>query len=100
SLEISRNSIKKNGTGLSSEPRGTYLFPDLGDSATENTLATEEFVETALANYLQAYTVEISSAQLLAIATTPVELIPAQGAGTYIVIDNVVSIYQYGTEPY
>src|SRR5690606_10179442 len=44
-LEISRNSIKKNGTGLSSEPRGTYLFPDLGDSATENTLATQEWAE-------------------------------------------------------
>lgn len=44
--------------------------------------------------------VSISSAQILQLFSTPQTLVPAQGAGTYIVPINVIVFYDYGTVQY
>jgi len=43
---------------------------------------------------------EISSAQILDLHNTPVELVPAQGAGTVVFVDKVIAKYTFGTTPY
>lgn len=42
----------------------------------------------------------VSSAQLLALDVTPITLVPAPGAGTAIIVDEVVYNYTFGTTPY
>jgi hypothetical protein len=51
-------------------------------------------------SYLSAVRVPITSAQIKALATTPVALVAAQGAGTLIVPQEIVFNYLYGTATY
>lgn len=41
--------------------------------------------------------VTITNAQMLALSTTPVELIPAPGAGKLIIVDRIVAKHNYST---
>lgn len=45
---------------------------------------------------LQSATVTLTAAQIKAWTTTPITIIPAQGAGTAIVVSDVVSKFVYG----
>lgn len=54
----------------------------------------------AVPGVTQKQRVTLTSAQILALFTTPITLIPAQGAGTYISIDEVVGILKFGTIAY
>jgi len=56
------------------------------------------YVGTYLEDKVQVVSVPISSAQLLAIHTTPVELIPAPGAGKIIVVDQFTFSFVAGTQ--
>src|SRR5574343_256683 len=42
----------------------------------------------------------LTSAEILSLHTTPIEIIPAQGAGTFISVLYVVYYMQYNTTPY
>jgi hypothetical protein len=44
--------------------------------------------------------VNISSAEILAMGDTPIELLPASGVGNYYDIEKVVFEFTYGSEPY
>lgn len=54
-------------------------------------------VPTAMPTYIDT---EISSAQILDLHNTPVELIPAQGASTVILVGTMVAKYTFGTTAY
>lgn len=49
---------------------------------------------------MQVLTVNISSADILALHTTPKELIPAPGAGKILVLDQIVFYFDAGSTPY
>ena len=44
--------------------------------------------------------VEVSSAQILAMGSTPIELLPAPGANSYYLTDNVILEYTHNTTAY
>lgn len=58
------------------------------------------WIDTVPSGVLLKVTQTLSSAQLLSINTTPIEVISAQGAGTVIVVHNIVYKYNYGTVAY
>jgi hypothetical protein len=49
---------------------------------------------------LQIATITLSSAQILALNTTPITLVAAQGASTYVVIEEITALNDYGTTTY
>ena len=57
-------------------------------------------VVNAMPESLTTATVNISSAQILAMGTTPIELLPAPGVGMYYDIEKVILEYTYGTTAY
>jgi len=44
--------------------------------------------------------VDITSAEILALNATPIELIPAQGADQAIIVDEIIAFNKYGTATY
>ena len=58
-------------------------------------ITTGAYYNTSLIEYVTATT--ISNAQLLALYDTPVQLVAAQGAGTFILVDKVIIDYHYLT---
>jgi hypothetical protein len=65
-----------------------YSFKFLGRLTSNNNIA----------DYLVQHAKGVlSNAQLLALHTTPVALVPAAGAGTYISVDEIVLTLNYGT---
>jgi len=89
----------------------------IGDGATGNgsntvTLGNDSITDTylkgdvtitgnVLADGVTRYIdTEISSAQLLDLLNTPVEIVPAQGSGTAVFIDKIVSKYTFVTTAY
>jgi hypothetical protein len=86
-------------TGTPSLPTGTTAVTQ---SASDNStkLATTEYVDTATAGQLQTTSVEVSSAQLLDLDNTPVQIIPAPGAGKINVINHVTLTLDYNTTTY
>lgn len=59
-----------------------------------------ETVEAGLPASPTTTTVNISSAQILAMGSSPIELLPAPGVGKYYLIDSVIIEYTYVTTPY
>lgn len=53
-----------------------------------------------ITDYTQEAIVNISSAQILAMGSTPIELLPAPGVGMYYDIEKVILEYTYGTTAY
>lgn len=81
---------------------------DIGPSTvTEYNIAPNTITSASLSAALQSSLgcvycakVTLSSAQILALFTTPQTLVPAQGAGTYISVVHLVGFYNYGTANY
>jgi hypothetical protein len=72
-----------------------------GSKAVTKTLTSTlaEFLLLAAEGGLEA-TVTLTSAQILALNTTPIELIAAPGAGKYIVVDYAYATMEYGSATY
>ena len=51
-------------------------------------------------DYLRKATVTLSSAQLLALHTTPITLVAAPGAGKWLAVHRILWFYSYGTVQY
>ncbi len=66
-----------------------YIFHDAHAQQNQNVVVSEFLANGTL-----------TSAQILALNTTPVTLIPAQGAGTVIVVDSFQAELVYGTITY
>lgn len=49
---------------------------------------------------LQTAAVTITTGQLIALNTTPITLVPAQGAGTFIVVEGITVLNDFGTAAY
>jgi NAD/NADP transhydrogenase alpha subunit len=62
---------------------------------TTGSITTRNYLNPSLIEYVTATT--ISNAQLLALYDTPVNLVPAQGAGSLILVDKVVVDYHFLT---
>jgi hypothetical protein len=62
---------------------------------TSGSITTGNYLNPALIEYVTATT--ITNAQLLALYDTPVQLVPAQGAGSLILVDKMVIDYKYLT---
>jgi len=58
-------------------------------------ITTGNYLNPSLIEYVTTTT--ISNAQLLALYDTPVQLVPAQGAGSLILVDKMVLDYHYST---
>jgi hypothetical protein len=72
-------------------------------NAASSMVTIEEIAEKVGNINNSAYTetiVDISSAQILAIGTTPIALLPAPGVGKYYDIENVTFEYSVGATPY
>jgi hypothetical protein len=86
-------------------PQGddTIIISQANGSPTD---ATKNITVNSLINLVQEEAgmpyidTEISSAQLLDLHNTPVELIPAQGASTVILVGTMVAKYTFGTTAY
>lgn len=63
-------------------------------------IATNTTIISTLSGNLKEITVVLSSAEILNLFTTPVELIPAQGAGTIIEVVGGFVALDYGTAAY
>lgn len=91
--------IKENGlSGTTNTPSG-YKF--IGDSL--GTISQKLGATVSSIGGVSEYTetiVNISSAQILAMGTTPIELLPAPGAGIYYDIDKIILEYTHNTTPY
>lgn len=86
-------------TGTPSLPTGTTgVTQSASDNSTK--LATTAYVETATAGQLLTTAVEVSSAQLLDLDNTPVQIIPAPGSGVINVINHVTLTLDYNTTTY
>lgn len=62
---------------------------------TSGSITTQNYLNPSLIEYVTATT--ISNAQLLALYDTPVQLVPAQGAGSLILVDKMVLDYHFLT---
>ncbi len=70
----------------------TVTLPAAGASGTIN---TSTWLPSSLVQYKT--TTALTAAQILALYATPVSLVPAQGAGTMICVDQIVIDVTYGT---
>jgi hypothetical protein len=59
-----------------------------------------EIIDTAIAAGLQAASVTLTAAQIKALKATPIQIIPAPGAGKAINLIQAVWQYKFGTVPY
>lgn len=83
------------------EPAAQVAFS--GDNSALMTLLAEDFFVLSTATDAAGFVeteVNVSSAQILAMGVTPIELLPASGAGTYYVFDSIVLEYTHNTTAY
>lgn len=88
------------GAAVFADTQVGFRFGNVGGTAgtklDTDSVRTETRPDTTTG--IQTKTVSLSSAQILAIHTTPIELIAAQGAGTVSVIDRIVYSLDAGTQ--
>ena len=67
---------------------GAFVYtPDTGPNATVTSLT-------------QTATISLTSAELLALNTTPVTIVPAPGSGNIVVIESIITTLDYGSTTY
>ncbi len=69
------------------------------NNALSDVYTIEDINDTVGSGYTETI-VNISSAQILAMGATPIELLPAPGSGKYYDIDKIIFEYNYGTTAY
>lgn len=79
---------------------GVPTAPTAAPGTDTTQLATTAFVEAALAPLIFRKQVTITAAELLAMAETPINIIPAQGPGTMIDIRGCTFQLKFGTTAY
>jgi hypothetical protein len=85
-------SLVDNQVGWTLTPSGlTQAVTDISGWKTESETPTSEYTETI---------VNISSAEILAMGTTPIELLPAAGVGMYYDIDKFIFEYTHVNDAY
>lgn len=70
------------------------------DTTGDTSLITKEYLDNNLTAGLLKVSYTLSSAQILALNTTPIEVVSAQGAGTVIIVKNIVYRYNFITTAY
>lgn len=65
-----------------------------------NWVASNFLNDVLTENIIRTSTVTLSSADILALNTTPKELLPAPGVGKVLILDQIVYSYTYGTTQY
>lgn len=81
----------------SSSPEGIRYGGDYSATLTDRSLIDKGFLDSRI----QTARVELSSAQILALNTTPITIVSAQGANTFItLVSPVTLVYNFGTIAY
>jgi hypothetical protein len=97
--------------GIDSGTQFIGISPDVNMQEKKSTLAnspTQVYTMDDITNTVLEYvpqgpaevTIPIKSADILALGTTPFELLPAPGEGTYYIIDRIAIEYIFGTAGY
>jgi hypothetical protein len=89
----------------STDAMGTFLFPNLDAIATEKTFVmsvngVDAGIDGNVITGSQQVKVSLSAAQIKALGTTPIDLIPAPGAGKYIRVTGMDYDYNYTAAPF
>jgi hypothetical protein len=92
--------LKEDGlNGSGNSPSGYKYLGDNAGTISQKVGPTVSGIGGAVSEYTETI-VNISSAQILAMGTTPIELLPAAGANSYYDINKVVLEYTYGNSAY
>ncbi len=92
--------LKEDGlNGAGTAPTGYKYLGDDAGTVSQKVGATVSGLGGGGSEYTETI-VNITSAQILAMGTTPIELLPAAGVGKYYDIEKVVFEFTYGSEPY
>lgn len=86
------------GTGVAASATDGYVLT--ADGAGGSAWEAAAGGGTPGVDYPTKATVTLSSAQLLDLHNTPVQLVAAPGAGKWVVVHKVVPVYKYGTAAY
>lgn len=78
--------------------KDSFLVTDASDNNKTKTIAWEDVLSSN--NLVQNKKITLTSAQILDLHNTPVELIPAPGSGKVINFINLITHYEFNTTPY
>lgn len=78
--------------------KDSFLVTDMSDKSKTKKITLEDFLKAD--GLVQNLKVTLTSAQILDLHNTPVELIPAPGTNKFIVVLSVYSFLDFNTTPY